>query len=153
MLNAKRDWGAYYTLFSIRRIFRSSCHDSSWWITWLLGQQRIMHYLFLSSFCMIKVTFHPQMPKKIDFSFIWKNWIQTFNLTLSLKKNIWIFKVSGRCHNLWPGRVPWGNFRGNRSGLNFHVISIFSFHRTLYKIHAWKLFVYGKPLLVEKSKA
>ena len=26
-----------------------------------------MHYLFLSSFCMIKVTFHPQMPKKSIF--------------------------------------------------------------------------------------
>ena len=29
-------------------------------------------------------------------------------------------------------------------GLDFHVISIFFLHRTLYKIHMWKLFVYEK---------
>ena len=29
-------------------------------------------------------------------------------------------------------------------GLDFHVISIFFLHRTFYKIHTWKLFVYEK---------
>ena len=28
--------------------------------------------------------------------------------------------------------------------LAFHVISLFCLHRALYKIHTWKLFVYGK---------
>ena len=28
--------------------------------------------------------------------------------------------------------------------LDFHVTSIFCLHRTLYRIHTWKLFVYGK---------
>ena len=52
---------------------------------------------------------------------------------------------SGRCHNLGPGRVPWRNVSEPLMvGLDFHVISIFFLHRTLYKIHMWKLFVYEK---------
>ena len=38
-------------------------------------------------------------------------------------------------------------------GLDFHVIFIFCLHCALYKIHAWKLFVYGKIFALEKSKA
>ena len=68
--------------------------------------------------------------EKIDFCFIWLNWIQTFKLTFPFKnflkslkatelfrKTYFQIKVnkSGRCHNLAPGRIPWGNFRGNRS--------------------------------------
>ena len=52
---------------------------------------------------------------------------------------------SGKCHNLGPGRVPWRNVSEPLMvGLDFHVISIFFLHRTLYKIHMWKLFVYEK---------
>ena len=48
-------------------------------------------------------------------------------------------------HNLGPGRVPWRNVSEPLMvGLDFHVISIFFLHRTLYKIHTWKLFVYEK---------
>ena len=38
---------------------------------------------------------------------------------------------SGTCRNLGPQRIPWGNFRGNRScwGSIFFVISIFCLHR------------------------
>ena len=48
-----------------------------------------MHYLLLSSFCMIKVTFHPQRPKKIDFSFIWKKLNTNIKPNIIIKKNIW----------------------------------------------------------------
>ena len=38
-------------------------------------------------------------------------------------------------------------------GLNFNIISIFCLHRTLYKIHMWKLFVYGKIFARGKTKS
>ena len=38
------------------------------------------------------------------------------------------------------------------SGLDFHVISIFCLHRAFYKIHLWKLFVYGKIFAHRKIK-
>ena len=68
--------------------------------------------------------------EKIDFSFIWINWIKEFNLTFpytnflkSLKalelfrRTYFQIKVikSGRCHDLGPGRISKENFRGNRS--------------------------------------
>ena len=37
-------------------------------------------------------------------------------------------------------------------GLDFHVISIFCLHRAFYKIHSWKLFVYGKIFAHRKIK-
>ena len=61
---------------------------------------------------------------------------------------------SGRCHNLGPGRVPWRNVSEPLMvGLDFHVISIFFLHRTLYKIHTWKLFVYEKIFAHGKIKS
>ena len=38
------------------------------------------------------------------------------------------------------------------SGLDFHVIYIFCLHRAFYKIHPWKLFVYGKIFAHRKIK-
>ena len=38
------------------------------------------------------------------------------------------------------------------SGLDFHVIYIFCLHRAFYKIHSWKLFVYGKIFAHRKIK-
>ena len=38
------------------------------------------------------------------------------------------------------------------SGLDFQVISIFCLHRAFYKIHPWKLFVYGKIFAHRKIK-
>ena len=38
-------------------------------------------------------------------------------------------------------------------GLDFHVISIFFLHRTLYKIPTWKLFVYEKIFAHGKIKS
>ena len=68
---------------------------------------------------------------------------------------------SGRCHNVGPGQIPWGEFLRQplMFGLDFHAISIYCLHRTLYKIHKWKLFVYlslgnnksGRKSLVEKK--
>ena len=37
--------------------------------------------------------------------------------------------------------------------LDFHVISIFCLHRTFYKIHTWKLFVYWKIIAQGKIKS
>ena len=37
-------------------------------------------------------------------------------------------------------------------GLDFHLISIYCLHRALYKIHTWKLFVYGKIFARGKIK-
>ena len=37
-------------------------------------------------------------------------------------------------------------------GLDFHLISIYCLHHALYKIHMWKLFVYGKIFAREKSE-
>ena len=68
---------------------------------------------------------------------------------------------SGRCHNVGPGQIPWGEFLRQplMFGLDFHAISIYCLHRALYKIHKWKLFVYlslgnnksGRKSLVEKK--
>ena len=68
---------------------------------------------------------------------------------------------SGRCHNVGPGQIPWGEFLRQplMFGLDFHAISIYCLHRTLYKIHKWKLYVYlslgnnksGRKSLVEKK--
>ena len=61
---------------------------------------------------------------------------------------------SGRCHNLRPGRIPWGNFRGQPLilGLVFRVISIFCVHRALL-LTSWKLFAYGKIFAHGKIKS
>ena len=108
-------------------------------------------------------TSHLQRPKKkIDFSFIWLNWIQTFNLTFpqnyfqkSLKapelfrKTYFQIKVnkSGRCHNLAraPRRIP----RGNCSCLG----SIFMFFPYFVYIAHFTKFTRGIYLLMKKSKA
>ena len=108
-------------------------------------------------------TSHLQRPKKkIDFSFIWLNWIQTFNLTFpqnyfqkSLKapelfrKTYFQIKVnkSGRCHNLAraPGWIP----RGNCSCLG----SIFMFIPYFVYIAHFTKFTRGIYLLMKKSKA
>ena len=37
-------------------------------------------------------------------------------------------------------------------GLDFHLISIYCLHHALYKIHTWKLFVYGKIFARGKIK-
>ena len=52
---------------------------------------------------------------------------------------------SGRCHDQ-PQPQPL------MSGLDFHVIYIFCLHRAFYKIHPWKLFVYGKIFAHRKIK-
>ena len=51
---------------------------------------------------------------------------------------------SGRCHNVGPGQISWGEFLRQplMFGLDFHAISIYCLHRALYKIRKWKLFVY-----------
>ena len=106
--------------------------------------------------------------EKYDFSFIWLNWIQTFNLMFPkkslkslkvpkiLRKMSFQIKVNnwGRCHNLGPWQVTWENFWGICSswGLFFHVISIFYLHHGLYKIHMQKLFAYGKMIAYGKIK-
>ena len=113
---------------------------------------------------------HLQGPKKIVFFLIRLNRIQTFNLTSPYKnfpeivkgtqviqKNLFKIKVnkSGRCHNLRPKRITWGNFPGNRAcwGSIVHVIFILCLHRVFYKIHTWKLFVYGKIFARGKIKS
>ena len=68
---------------------------------------------------------------------------------------------SGRCYNVGPGQIPWGEFLRQplMFGLDFHAISINCLHRALYKIHKWKLFAYlslgdnksGRKSLVEKK--
>ena len=68
---------------------------------------------------------------------------------------------SGRCYNVGPGQIPWGEFLRQplMFGLDFHAISIYCLHRTLHKIHKWKLYVYlslgnnksGRKSLVEKK--
>ena len=90
------------------------------------------------------VTSQPQRLKKIDFCFIWLNWIQTFKLTFPFKnflkslkatelfrKTYFQIKVnkSGRCHNLEPGRIPWGKFSRQPLMLRLDDISIFCLHR------------------------
>ena len=79
------------------------------------------------------------------------------------RKTYFHMKVSksGRCHNVGPGQIPWGEFLRQplMFGLDFHAISIYCLHRTLHKIHKWKLFVYlslgnnksGRKSLVEKK--
>ena len=69
---------------------------------------------------------------------------------------------SETCHNLGPGRIPWGNFRGNRScwGSIFmlfpyfaHIAHFTEFTRgsSLFKIYEiWNM---EKSLFMEKSKA
>ena len=57
---------------------------------------------------------------------------------------------SGRCHYLEPER---SSRQPLMLGLNFNIISIFCLHRTLYKIHMWKLFVYGKIFARGKTKS
>ena len=89
-------------------------------------------------------TSHLQRRKKNRFFFIWLNWIQTFNLTFpqnyfqkSLKapelfrKTYFQIKVnkSGRCHNLEPGRIPWGKFSRQPLMLRLDDIFIFCLHR------------------------
>ena len=62
---------------------------------------------------------------------------------------------SGRCHNLRPGQVPWGNFCCNCLcwGLIFMLFSYFVYivHFTKFT-HGNSLFM-EKSLLMEKSKA
>ena len=54
---------------------------------------------------------------------------------------------SGRCHDLEPGRIPWGNFHGNRScrGSIFRLFPYF-----VYIAHFTK-FTRGNSLFMEKS--
>ena len=54
---------------------------------------------------------------------------------------------SGRCHNLQPGQVPWGNFCCDCScwGLIFMLFSYF-----VYIVHFTK-FTHGSSLFMEKS--
>ena len=105
----------------------------------------------------VKVTSHPQRPKKNRFFFYLT---KKFNLTFPLKKKFlkiseapeWFSKTyfqikvnkSGRCHNLGPGWIPGGDFRGNRSSWGS-----FSCHlRILFTSRTC-----GSSLLVEKSNA
>ena len=37
--------------------------------------------------------------------------------------------------------------------LNFNIISLFFLHRAIYKIHMWKLFVYGKIFAHGQTKS
>ena len=57
---------------------------------------------------------------------------------------------SGRCHYLEPGRF---SRQPLMFRLNFNIISLFFLHRALYKIHMWKLFVYGKIFAHGKTKS
>ena len=102
-----------------------------------------LHFLiYFTYFLLFKVTSHIQRPKYQFFfyltelnSSIQPNFsIKTF-FQKSLKapeyftKTYFQVKVikSGRCHYLGPGRISWGNFRGNRLYLSsifmlFHIL-------------------------------
>ena len=116
------------------------------------------------------VNSHLQRLKKIDFSFIWKKLNSNIKPNVSMKKYLKSVKApelyrktyfqikvnkSGRCYNLWPGQVPWGNFCCNCScrGLIFMLFSYFVYivHFTKFT-HGSSLFM-EKSLLMEKSKA
>ena len=106
--------------------------------------------------------------EKIDFSFIWINWIKEFNLTFpytnflkSLKalelfrRTYFQIKVikSGRCHDLGPGRISKENFRGNRScwdsfSCYFHILFTL---RTRQNSHV-ELFASGKIFRENQSR-
>ena len=108
------------------------------------------------------VNSHLQRLKKLIFLLFEKNWIQTLNLTFPLKKYLKSVKApelfrktyfqikvnkSGRCHNLRPGQVPWGNFCCNCLcwGLIFMLFSYF-----VYILHFTK-FTHGSSLFMKKS--
>ena len=111
------------------------------------------------------VTSHLQRPKKSIFFFIWKKLNSNFKPNVSIKKKCLkslkapeLFRktyfqikvnTSGRCRNLGPGRVPWENFRGNRScwGSIFMLFSYF-----VYIAHFTK-FTRKSSLFMEKSNA
>ena len=114
--------------------------------------------------------FSPSEAEKIDFSFIWKKLNSNIKPNVSIKKYLKSVKApelfrktyfqikvnkSGRCHNLRPGQVPWGNFCCNCScwGLIFMLFSYFVYilHFTKFT-HGSSLFM-EKSLLMEKSKA
>ena len=61
----------------------------------------------------------------------------------------------GRCHNLEPKRVPWGEFLWQPllTGLVFYVFFlIFCLDCALYKIHTQKLFAHEKVVYMQKNQ-
>ena len=62
---------------------------------------------------------------------------------------------SGRCHNLGPGRIPWGNFRGNSSfwGSFFMLFPYFVYIAHFTKFTGGSSLLKERLLLIEKKKA
>ena len=62
---------------------------------------------------------------------------------------------SGRCHDLEPGRIPWGNFHGNRScrGSIFMLFTYFVYIAHFTKFTRGNSLFMEKSLLIEKSNA
>ena len=86
-------------------------------IWWVFFRLRIWCFVPYSlPLIYFKVTSHLQRPKKIDFYFIWQNWIQTFNLTIYSLRNCLVYGRSCRNYSL-KSFVSFGNnfvkFRGN----------------------------------------
>ena len=83
-----------------------------------------------SKFSALKVTSHLQRPKKLFFFPSHKKKVlKSLKAPELFRKMYFQIKVikSGGCNNLVPGRVPWGNFRGNRLswGLFFKLFAHF----------------------------
>ena len=104
----------------------------------------------------------PSEAEKIDFSSIWLNWNSNIQPNVPVKKGSEIYhhrlNLSSNQLINQEDVITWASALGEFSGqplmlgLDFHLISIYCLHHALYKIHTWKLFVYGKIFARGKIK-
>ena len=106
-------------------------------------------------------TTHLQRQKNIVFSFIWLTWVQIFYLTspsekifLNLQKHSsYLEKCNLKQKPIVQEGVITSYLDESTEGSFFKVICIFCLHRTLEKIHTWKLFACGKIFARGKIKS
>ena len=103
------------------------------------------------------VTSNIQRPKNNRFSFYLIFLLFILKAPKLCRKTYFQIKVnkSGSCHNLGPGRIPWDNFRGNRScqGSIFILFLYFVYIAHFSKFARGSSLFMETSLLVEKSKS